>query len=536
MLDQPHADHVEVGQSSPPARGFIESDYGLVTIFFLGTILIGFIAVMVLNRGVFTYTLDDTYIHMAVAEELAGSGHYGVNPDEVSAPCSSPLWPFLIVPFARLPGFDLVPLLLNAAAGFATAMLAVGRLRRLMGFRQDDRSGTLLRALVAMCFLLATNAIGLVFTGMEHSLQVLLTVLVVEGMLRMAEGRDPGRWFDLAIVVGPWVRYENMALTFVAVIFCFLQGRRGKAILLGAASVAGLAAFSGYLVSLGLAPMPASITAKSTFEGQDPLVAVLKNLKASLMLGRGMLVALCVSLLLGLALVWRGEKTWRLAAVGLAAAGFLHLIAGAYGWVNRYEIYILTGLIWGLAVTIGKMLENSGIRPSRRLAWVLLPLLFPIGGPYLQGLAQLPIAANNIYEQQYHMHRFAVDFWKKPLAVNDLGWVSYRNDRHILDLWGLASPVALKARMAKKDPEWITELAAKHDVKLAMIYSAWFPNPPAGWKKVAVLRLTRKCVVPAGSEVAFYAMKSEAVPEIMAAADRFRQSLPQGEMLEICAD
>ena len=505
----------------------------MVALFFFGAVLLGFISIMVLNRGVFTYMLDDPYIHLAVAEELAKSGHYGVNPGEVSAPCSSPLWPFLMVPFARLPGFTLVPLILSAAAAFITALLALGRVRKLLPSKENNRSGAILQAAVVICFLLATNAIGLVFTGMEHSLQVLLAVLVVEGMLRLAEQSPPGKWFYLAVVAGPWVRYENMAITLAAVILCFALGRRRQAILLGAAALAGLAVFSGYLVSLGLSPVSASITAKSTFVGEAPVMAVLKNLKNSINLGRGMIVALGVALLAGIALAWRGERAWRIAAACLALAGFLHLIAGAYGWVNRYEIYILAALVWGLAALTGKVLESAGIHPSRRLGWALLPLVPTIGFPYLYGLLMLPLAANNIYEQQYQMHRFAANYWRKPVAVNDLGYVSFRNDRYVLDLWGLASPQALKARMHHEDPAWMNVLAEKHGVGLAMIYSAWFPDLPAGWKKVGALRLSRKLITPAGGEVSIYATKPEFVPEITEALNRFRESLPREGMLEI---
>ncbi|MDP3849561.1 MAG: hypothetical protein Q8Q59_03585 [Luteolibacter sp.] len=515
--------------------GSIPGDTCMVSLFFFGLTLLGFISIMVMNRGVFTYTLDDPYIHLAVAEELATSGHYGVNPGEVSAPCSSPLWPFLMVPFARLPGFTLVPLMVNVAAAFMTALLALGRVRMLVPCKHGDRSGAILRAAVVAGFLLATNAVGLVFTGMEHSLQILLAVLVVEGMLRLAERFPPGKVFYLAVVIGPWVRYENMALTLAAVILCFALGRRRQTFLLGAAALTGLVVFSGYLVSLGLSPIPASITAKSTFVGEEPVMAALKNFKHSIGLGRGMIVALGVSLLAGIALAWRGDRAWCLAMSCLALAGFLHLIAGAYGWVNRYEIYILAALIWGLAAITGKILESLRINPGRRLGWALLPLVPVIGFPYLVGLMMLPLAANNIYEQHYQMHRFAADYWRRPVAVNDLGYVSFRNDPYVLDLWGLASPLALKARMNNEDPAWMNVLAEKHGVELAMIYSAWFPVLPTGWKKVGALRLSRKLITPAGSEVSIYATNPKALPEITEALDRFRKSLPREGMLEIFA-
>ena len=44
-------------------------------VFLLFAILCEIAAIMILNHGVFTYTLDDPYIHMALAENIL-HGHY----------------------------------------------------------------------------------------------------------------------------------------------------------------------------------------------------------------------------------------------------------------------------------------------------------------------------------------------------------------------------------------------------------------------------------------------------------------------------
>jgi hypothetical protein len=50
---------------------------------------------------------------------------------------------------------------------------------------------------------------------------------------------------------------------------------------------------------------------------------------------------------------------------------------------------------------------------------------------YVKGTLETPLAGRGVYEQQYQMHRFAVEFYKRPVAVNDLGWVSYRNPNYV---------------------------------------------------------------------------------------------------------
>src|SRR5262249_7930106 len=57
-------------------------------------------ALMMLNHGAITYTLDDAYIHLALAEHIS-HGHYGINATEFSAPSSSIAWPFILAPAAR---------------------------------------------------------------------------------------------------------------------------------------------------------------------------------------------------------------------------------------------------------------------------------------------------------------------------------------------------------------------------------------------------------------------------------------------------
>ena len=56
--------------------------------FLLVIILAEVVALLRLNNGHLVYTLDDPYIHLALAENII-HGHYGVNAGEFSAPSSS---------------------------------------------------------------------------------------------------------------------------------------------------------------------------------------------------------------------------------------------------------------------------------------------------------------------------------------------------------------------------------------------------------------------------------------------------------------
>ena len=57
--------------------------------------------VMMWASPVSFYTLDDPYIHMALAENIA-RGTFGVNLGEVSNPSSSILWPWILAAFEKI--------------------------------------------------------------------------------------------------------------------------------------------------------------------------------------------------------------------------------------------------------------------------------------------------------------------------------------------------------------------------------------------------------------------------------------------------
>ena len=134
--------------------------------------------------------------------------------------------------------------------------------------------------------------------------------------------------------------------------------------------------------------------------------------------------------------------------------------------------------------------------------------------------------ARNIYEQQYQMHRLAAEFYRAPVAVNDLGQVSYRNPYPVLDLWGLGSEEARRARLGAPASPWMDELARRHDVGFAMIYAECFPAVPASWVPVARLRLGSPRETVAGDAVTFYATGRDRVAAIDAALDGWAPTLP----------
>ena len=518
-------------------RKAIPLDAILVVGGFLVIFIIELLSILLLNDGKFTYTLDDPYIHLAVAEEIV-RGHYGVNGSEFSAPCSSVLWPFLIAPLARTAVGEFLPLVLNLGFGVLTCWIVLRGVRRVFPSADDGAGLTLPLARVVMSWvvLFGCNVPGLVFSGMEHSLQVLLAIIVADGVIQFARTGKADRLMVMAAVCGPWIRYENMALTAAACGVLFFKKRVGLALVIGGSSILGLLAFSGWLYTLGLPLFPSSIIAKSDLVANaSRLGSVLLALQQSFLSDRGVLLLLMISVL-----VWQacrlGYRSTMPAAIGLAMAGLLHACCGAYGWYHRYECYIFGALIYGIIFVFSDSTNGIGRHWSHASTAVLALFGLVVSFPYVADLCTVPIAANNIYEQQFQMHRFATGWWKKPVAVNDLGWVGYRNESYVLDLWGLGSHEALRARMEGRDPSWMSPMAGKHGVGLAMVYESWVPARAAGWIKVGELRLSRERITPAASVVTLFATTPATVQEIESALVDFRHTLPPGVVLIIRSD
>jgi hypothetical protein len=180
---------------------------------FLALCLGAGVAILWLNQGRFLYTMDDAYIHLALAENLA-QGHYGVNPGELSAPASSILWPLLLVPAAWTGVEEAIPLLLNIAASGVTLALYWTVVEQALAEIPAERRMRA-TALIVTLLIPATNLVGLAFMGMEHSLQLLLATAVVAGLVVERETHRVSWWLALAVVAGPLVRYEALALSLL---------------------------------------------------------------------------------------------------------------------------------------------------------------------------------------------------------------------------------------------------------------------------------------------------------------------------------
>ena len=494
--------------------------------------LAGFVALQAaayLNAGVFEYPLDDVYIHLAMASNIA-SGTYGVNAGEAASAASSILYPLLLLPFPDTEFQRLLPLFWNTLA-VAGAGWVWGRIVVEAGLEG------VIGAAVALAGPIGLNISGLGFTGMEASLHLLMSLIVVLGLWQALSGRVVSAGLVAAAIAAPLFRYEGLALTVLACVALFLFGYRRAAMVILAASLSVIAGFSLFLVSLGLSPLPNSVLAKTGASETpgDPAPGLIDSLIVNLTKPAGAILGVLV-LLVAVALavspvLRRGAPGALLGAVGGAALA--HLIFGKIGWMHRYEPYIVVSLVAAFLLAA----STAGARERMVVQGVALATIGAAAIAYWPMLLTYYVwNPRAIHIQQAQMARFARDYVQAPVAVNDIGRVAWGNPSYVLDLWGLGSAEALAMRLAAEPPAdgWAGPLAERHGVKVAMIYDAWLgPAVGADWARLGTLEMDPARGATGDKTVAIYAADPDYVPELHDRLMAFAKTLPDGASLKV---
>lgn len=439
------------------------------------------IAAAVIAGGVFDYPLDDPYIHMAIAEQIARGG-YGVNAGEIAAAASSPLFPVLLTPFAGTELQRYLPLLWNIAGLLGAAWLW-GRILWLSGF-----GGTALGVALAVVGPVALNMAGLAFTGMEHMLHVAASLAILLGLLHYADEDRIPPVLILGILFAPLLRFEGLALSSAGALVVMQSGHARAGLGLMALAVLPVAGFAGLLTALGLDPLPSSVRFKMA-AGEAVSDGVLGYFRfkmlTAIVMRPGQILLLTMTLALAfLALSSLRHSRRRLILPVLLLAGAGHILLGKYGWMDRYEIYILVTMVAGL-------LAVAGTARNRAPALVCAVPILLAGAFYLPtAVREYPYAPRALYVQQGQMARFAKEHLDEAVAVNDIGYVAWRNPHYVLDLWGLANAEIMELLTAGQNrPGWAGAQADKHDVRFAMLYREWFADDELGpgWRKLGAL-------------------------------------------------
>ncbi|WP_244395978.1 hypothetical protein [Beijerinckia indica] len=460
------------------------------------------------------FSLDDPYIHLALADHIK-SLHYGVNSNEFASPSSSILWPFLLVPFVALDMGSFGALFWNIL-GIIAIFYFWNRLFERLHFSPG------VSASLALAMTVLLNSFGLVFTGMEHTLHVAATLAVIVGLIETVEDDHLSPWLVPAVILGVLLRFEGAGVAAATACALFMTGHKRPALIIVALTALCLAAFSLGLMLLGLPPLPSSVLVK---------------LQEETLLRKLLYPTLNVPFLVMIIIFFTQKNPLadrkRLALFTFAfIVGLGHIILGRTGWMRRYEIYAVTVVV---AMTLYFLFSQPEQRKLDKRAIIAGSVLFVVFSAicFVRYTLLTPAATASVYNQQYQMGRFAKDYWKAPIAVNDLGWVAYGNPNYVLDLWGLSSESARKARLSA-EPGWMGQLVTAKKVGLALIYAAWFKDDiPPHWTHIGHLHFNGQSVSIAFPDVDFYLTDANEAQRAYQALTEFKKTLPPINTLDI---
>lgn len=482
----------------------------------LATLAIFLVVAVLLNGGVFEYPLDDVYIHLAMAEQIAVGG-YGVNAGEDASAASSPLYPFLLVPFAGTEFQRWLPLAWNVlflviAAVLFAKILAEARL-----------GWAALPFAVAAPFALSMYVTA--YSGMENMAHGAASLAIVLGLWRYVETGHV-RWLLIfGVLLAPAFRLEGVALGFLAGAIVMRLGRVPAGLGLMVIAAAPVVGFMAYLMSKGLDPLPNSILSKL---GDQP-DGVAANLRANAVTyGGRYLLGLSVMLAIISLSYWTRDRRRAFFGLGIAAAGVVHLTFGSTGWLDRYENYAVLAVVAALALMVSDLSRwvKQGVMAAALLGGVATY------SPYIpNNLANM----RAVHLQHAQMARFVENHVNGPVAINDLGYVAWTSPHYVIDWWGLASSTALNHRKSGDCGTWQSDMADARDVRLAMIYDHWFDCDlhDQGWVRLGGLWLDDAAgAFLGGPEVSFYARTSAEAVALQSELAAWASTLPDGARWE----
>jgi hypothetical protein len=469
--------------------------------------------------GHLIYAVDDAYIHMAVAKNLAGSGVWGCTPFHFSSSSSSLLWTFVLGVLYRLFGVrDVIPLVFNVVLVVATLVVTDRSLARF-------GAPPVLRAAALLGLVVAFPMTGMVLLGMEHILHLLLTIgfaaAAVEALTRRPEDRRTWRRRTIGLCVLAMLlgasRYEGFFLVGLACLGFLARREFLRGVSIGAAALLPAVAFGAISVANGAFFLPNSLMLKAAGESVSALAALFKPFGsedlAFLSNNRALPILLGIGVLGALGQWYSHRDVWRpqvlfplLLASMIVAHG--HYVFSPLYWVYRYDAYLVGFGIFVAAIVL------AGVRARGVLARGVLPALLVASlvvtvADVREGFFPATEIAGmrNTYLEQYHTALFIRTYYPgDAVIVNDLGAVAYYTQARILDLAALGDiePLEIMRRTGTYTSRDVLTWTAKYQPAIAIISLGWgwvAPLIPSEWIKVAEVE-----VPPDRERVGFFAI------------------------------
>lgn len=476
--------------------------------------------VTVRSLGHWYYPLDDAYIEMSIAKHLALHGVWGTSSQFASA-TSSPCFVVLLAIGYRIFGVSQYTALILAFAGCVGAIFVTARLLRFLPLRLQR---------VGVCLVVVLTPLWTMSVlGMEHALQILLCILFLDLAVQTIALDQRLDWKILlvaALMVS--VRYEGLFVAAGACLLLLLRKRWIATITLAFSAWLPVVGFGLYFRLHGAHWLPNSLLLKGGPEYSRIVVFLRDGFHMSAL----MFVATWF--------VWRYRhsltRSRAKAAVGITTTAlWLHFFLASYGWVYRYEAYLIALGIVSLLLCYGDGLLKRGL-----LKMAVVALLFLVAHAVVATIT-LPGRSRSIYMQQVQTAKL-LSIYPASAALNDIGAPTLFTDAQVEDIVGLGSQDIFDARYHHPyTTAALGHILAVHKVKTIAIYDNWFsehpgadiggPPLPPGFVRVAKLHTPDPYRNLGGETVSYYATP-ESQGLLRAALQKLETTLPAGDSID----
>jgi len=441
--------------------------------------------------GAAGFPLDDAWIHLHFARNLAAGAGFSYNPGTPVAGSTAPLW----------------TLVLGTGAFVATASLAMAKaigVVATVGTALVIRRASLAwgaRADVALVAAIALVWMGPVVWGALSGMEVSLAALLVAAAL-LAHARD--HTFATAACAALAVLARPEALLLVPFLVAARPLTLRRIALFAAVTIVAVA--PAILFSLRTAGTPYPATAAAKVEGglvgwlggvREPAALTFVTRPAAFLSEWVAWLAsihwlLPFALALALVLTWKytgrvlGLVTLVLVAHPLGMA-LLAPYRGPAFQEGRYSIHLLPLAVLALAVGLGSRGlaatdgdDRSSAPTARRHGWMvaaaLMVWLALAAGTLVPAATRYGWAVQNINAMQVHLGRWVDAQIPKTarIALNDIGAIAFFSRREVIDLMGLVTPEIIPYR--RRGETGVMEYVAETCPEYLIIFPAWFPR------------------------------------------------------------
>lgn len=494
---------------------------------------------MYLCEGAFVYPLDDTYIHMAMARQMASDGTWGFEPGVYAFASSSPLWTVLLsLTFLVVGCREWIPLVYANLFAALAVSVAVDVWRRL---GLSPRRQLVFGLLLVLC----VPFIALANLGMEHALHAACVSCIIASALEVFRGAGSSRAYVtlcVAVFLATAARYETIFLAAPLSLLLLLNGRWRTSFAVVLSAALPILVYGAYALSHGGYFFPTSLILK-TGGGSEAFVRGVSNFLVNVSPDTIHAYVLIVLMFSMASLPWL-ERWTRIVALAVALSIGGHMVFAQLGWLYRYECYLmLSGLM-----LIPLAFKDCGLSKKEtprfdvlRFAPLFLSVL--LASPFVirgvEANIDVVLAQREIYEQQVQMGRIFAslpDSQKGPVAVNDLGSVAWQAGVHVLDIWGLGSDDVAKLKISRQMRQGqYAELFRTHGIRYAAFYPTWYSPAQLSpvLKPVAVLR-TNARVICGGREVLLCVTDEKDIVPFKNSLKAYSPTLPRAVELSMC--